>query len=99
MPLSIQSRHVGEVVVFTCRGRIVEGEESTALNQQIGRLVGDQPWIVLDLAGVEFLDSSGIGLLVRLLNRTRAAHGDLKLCSLPERIRELLRITKLANVF
>jgi anti-anti-sigma factor len=99
VPLTIQSRHVGEVVVFTCRGRIVEGDESTALNHQVGRLVGDQPWIILDLAGIEFLDSSGIGLLVRLLNRTRAAHGDLKLCSLPEKIRELLRITKLATVF
>jgi anti-anti-sigma factor len=97
--LSIQSHRVGEVVVLACRGRIVEGDESAALNQQIGRLIPDEPCIVLDLAGVEFLDSSGIGLLVRLLNRTRAAHGDLKFCSVPARIRELLRITKLAAVF
>ena len=99
MSLSIQSRRVGDVIVLACRGRIVEGDESAMLSQELGRLVPDDPCIVLDLSGIEFLDSSGIGLLVRLLNRTRAAHGDLKLCALPDRVRELLRITKLAGVF
>jgi anti-sigma B factor antagonist len=99
VPLSIQSRRVGEVVVLACRGRIVEGAESVALGQQIAGLLPDEPCIVLDLAGIEFLDSSGIGLLVRLLNRARAAQGDLKLCRVPDRVREILRITKLAAVF
>jgi len=97
--LSIQSRRVGDVVVLGCRGRIVEGDECAMLSHELGRLVPDDPCIVLDLSGIEFLDSSGIGLLVRLLNRTRAARGDLKLCALPDRVRELLRITKLAAVF
>jgi len=99
VPLIIQDRRVGEVVVLACQGRIVEGAEAAALNQQLARHLPDEPCIVLDLAGVDFLDSSGVGLLVRLLSRARAARGDLKLCSLPDRVREVLRITRLATVF
>ena len=99
MSLTIQDRRVGEVVVLACQGRIVEGSESAALQQQLARLLPDEPCIVLDLAGVSFLDSSGVGLLVRFLSRARAARGDLKLCALPDRIREILRITRLAAVF
>ena len=49
MPLTIQNRRVGEVVVLACQGRIVEGHESSMLNEQLARLVPDEPCIVLDL--------------------------------------------------
>ncbi len=99
MALSLQSRRIGDLVVETCTGRIVEGAESAALQQTIAALLPDNPYLILDLAGVDFIDSGGLGLLVRLLSRARAAGGDMKLCAVPDRVREVLRITRLASVF
>jgi len=98
MPLSVQSRRVGDVTVMTCRGRIVEGSESSALQQHVG-VPSHDPCMVLNFCDVDFIDSSGLGLLVRVLTRCRAAGGDLKLCALPDRISEVLKITRLQTLF
>jgi hypothetical protein len=55
--------------------------------------------IVLDLGGVDFIDSSGLGLLVRFMTRTRVAKGHLKLCSVPAKIVDILRVTRLNTIF
>jgi anti-sigma B factor antagonist len=97
MPLSFQSRSVGDITVVRCDGRIIEGAESAALRQHINDLLPNAPWIVLHLGDVHFIDSSGLGLLVRIL--TRAGHGNLKLCGVSAKIADVLKITKLATVF
>ena len=99
VPLMLQSRRAGDIVVTRCIGRIVEGTESATLQQHVTDLLPDNPYIVLDLGKVEFIDSGGLGCLVRLLNRTRAAHGDLKLSAAPPAIRQVLRITRLGAIF
>ena len=99
MPLSLQSRRVGDITVVTCSGRIVEGDESATLQKHFDDLLPDDPYILLDLGGVQFIDSSGLGLLVRFLARTRTANGGLKLCAVPDTIAEVLRVTKLATIF
>lgn len=99
MSLSLQARQVGEIVVIRCRGRIVEGPEASALRQHVGDVLRDAPFIILHLAEVDFIDSGGLGLLVRLLSRTQAAGGDLKLCAVTARVHEVLRITRLASIF
>ena len=91
MPLSFQSRSVGDITVVTCEGRIIEGAESAALRQHMNDLVPNAPWIVLHLGHVDFIDSTGVGLLVRILTRT--GHGNLKLCSVSARIADMLWIT------
>ncbi len=58
-----------------------------------------EPYIVLNLANVTFLDSAGLGVLVRVSHRARSAGGDLKLCALPPRVADVLRITRLNTVF
>jgi len=98
MPLSFQSRHVGEVTVVTCNGRIVEGAESAGLQQHLKDLLPYHPHVVLDLGQVHFIDSGGLGLLVRFLTRIRSAHGGLKLCAAQASFREVLRITRLATI-
>ena len=98
MPLSLQSRRVGDITVVTCSGRIVEGPESAALQQSLA-LLSQNPCVVLNLADVNFIDSSGLGLLVRLLTRSRAAGGSLRLCAVPPRISDVLRITRLDGLF
>jgi anti-sigma B factor antagonist len=98
MPLSLQSRRIGEITVVTCSGRIVEGPESAALREHLEGPSQD-PCVVLNFGAVDFIDSSGLGLLVRLLTRSRAAGGDLKVCEVSSRIREVLRITRLDTLF
>jgi anti-sigma B factor antagonist len=99
MPLSLQTRRVGEVVIVACRGTIVGGPEADQLQSAIARLLPLEPNIALNSADVTFLDSAGVGVLVRLLHRARSASGDLKLCCLTRRVSEMLRITRLDGLF
>jgi len=95
MALAVHHRQVGDISVLTCQGRIGEGLESAQLEARVAELLPHGPWIVLNLAGVSFLDSSGLGLLVKLLARGRRAGGGLRLCALPPRVAEILKMTRL----
>ncbi|MFI5178898.1 MAG: anti-sigma factor antagonist [Vicinamibacterales bacterium] len=95
MALSIQHRKVGKIAVLTCNGRIVEGADSAQLDAHVTGLLPHEPFVVLNLADVSFLDSSGLGLLVRLMATMQRARGGLKLCALPPRVTEILRMTRL----
>ena len=97
MPLSFRSRIVGDITVVKCEGAIVEGAESIALRQHVSDALERTLAIVLDLGGVHFIDSGGLGLLIRILART--GQDRLKLCGLTSRVSETLRITRLATVF
>jgi len=98
MPLAIQARSVGEITILACNGRIVEGEESAALHASVEKLLPRQPHILLDLTGVSFIDSAGLGTLLRLRALAQAAAGDLKICAVNSHFREVLRTTKLLAV-
>jgi anti-sigma B factor antagonist len=97
MALSFSSRTIGDITVLKCDGRIVEGTESAALRQRVNEVLEHTPAIVLDLGAVHFIDSSGFGMLVRILARTGQDH--LKLCGLTSRISQTLKITRLSGVF
>jgi anti-sigma B factor antagonist len=97
MTLSFSSHTVGDITVLKCDGQIVEGAESAALRQRVTEALEFTPAIVLDLRDVHFIDSSGLGMLVRILART--GRDNLKLCGLTSRISEMLKITRLSAVF
>jgi anti-anti-sigma factor len=97
MALTFRSRTVGDITVVKCDGRIVEGDASAALRQHVNEVLEHTPAIVLDLSDVHFIDSGGLGLLVRILART--GQDNLKLCGLGTRILETLKITRLSGVF
>jgi anti-sigma B factor antagonist len=97
--LSVGNRRLGDVIVVTCVGRVVAGDDAAALEQHVMSLLPDNSLIVLNWHDVNYIDSGGLGLVVRLLNRTRTARGDLKLCAVSERVREVLKITRLDKVF
>ena len=99
MAIAFDTRRVGDIAVVKVRGRIVEGAESAALQKHLDGLMPYGAHILLHLGDVEFLDSSGLGLLVRYLTRTRNAHGNLKLCALSAPIEEVLRVTRLRGAF
>lgn len=98
MPLSLQHRTIGDVVVIACAGRIVEGAETDALHRQFRDLLPLYHLFVLDIREVTFIDSAGLGLLVRLLSRVRASAGDLKLCGAGPNVEQALTVTRLKSV-
>lgn len=98
MSLSIHTHTVGDIAVIECSGRIVEGGETAALHRQVRDLLPIHHFFVLDLRNVSFIDSTGLGLLVRLLLRVRGMAGDFKLCGAGVNIEQALTITRLKTV-
>jgi anti-sigma B factor antagonist len=99
MQLRLESRPVGDVLVMQCHGRIVAGNEVFTLHARVGDSIEKYGDVVLQFDEVEFVDSSGLGALVRLVQAARAKGGDLKLSGLPPRIRKVLEMTSLLAQF
>lgn len=97
--LSLDTREVGRVTIVQCNGRIVAGGESESLRAHVTWLLRDRRSIVLHLGEVGFIDSSGLGTIVRTLTSTRQARGDLKLCNVPEHVRKILELSHLTSLF
>jgi anti-anti-sigma factor len=97
--LSLQSQNVGEVLVIRCRGRIVSGDEVRFLQLEVEKLTELRKLVVLQLAEVTYVDSGGLGALVRMFGVLRAARGGLKLCQLSPFVFQVLQPTNLLSVF
>lgn len=98
--MEIHTRTVGDVHVLDISGRIILGEATESLRYTISDLLGNGgKKIVLNLTDVNYIDSSGIGELVRTYTTVTNEGKQLKLLNLTKRIRELLLITKLLTVF
>jgi anti-sigma B factor antagonist len=98
MPLSVQFHTVGDIAVIECGGRIVEGADAAALYQQVRDLLPSHRFFVVDLRNVSFIDSAGLGTLVRVLSRVRGMAGDLKLCGAGPNIEKTLTVSRLKTV-
>jgi anti-sigma B factor antagonist len=99
MQLRLESRPVGDVLIIQCHGRIVAGNEVFTLHSYVGDSLVKYGDVVLQLDQVEFVDSSGLGALVRLTQAARAKGGDLKLSGVPPKIRKTLQMTNLLQQF
>ncbi|HEX3354964.1 MAG: STAS domain-containing protein [Terriglobales bacterium] len=99
MNLKIVKRLVNGVTVVTCNGRVMFGEEAAALRESLKEALSKTPRMVLDLSGVTYIDSGGLGMIVGVFSSARAAGADIKLTGLGQRLRDVLQITKLATVF
>ena len=93
MPISLQHRRIGGITVLTCTGRLVEGPESVEMAQTIDRVLEFGSHLILNLGGIDFVDSSGLGLLVRYTMRTRNANGVLKLCGVTPQLATIIKVT------
>jgi anti-sigma B factor antagonist len=100
MNLKTSTRQAGTVTVVDVEGRIVLGEESANLRGLISELLtkGDRN-ILLNLADVQYIDSSGLGSLVAAFTSVRKQQGQLKLLKLTNKVQDVLQITKLYTVF
>ena len=98
--LNIKERQAGDVTILDMDGKITIGEGSVALRSAIRRLLEEgKKNILLNLGGVGYVDSSGIGELVSSFTTTNNQGGSLKLLNLTQKIQDLLGITKLLTVF
>jgi len=98
--MKAKTRRVDSVTVVDISGRITLGEDLTELRQLIRNLLAqDQKHILLNLADVTYIDSSGIGELVSGFSAASNQGGQLKLLSLTKKVHDLLQITKLLTVF
>ncbi len=100
MQLEIRERSVGEIAILEMFGKVTIGEGSVQLRDAVSRLRdAGRNKIILNLGGVNYVDSSGIGELVSSYTTTKNSGGRLKLLNLPKKIKDLLMITKLLTVF
>lgn len=100
MSVHIATREVDHVTVVDIVGRIVLGDEIGALRDTVRGLVAQgKKKIVLNLAHVDYIDSSGVGELVSSFTTVSNAGGELKLLKLTKKVHDVLQVTKLYTVF
>lgn len=98
--MQIEERVVGGVTILDLKGKITLGDGEEALREKINALsTQNRRSIVLNLADVPYIDSAGLGEIVRTYSTVGRQGGQLKLVNLTKRITDLLSITKLLTVF
>jgi anti-sigma B factor antagonist len=100
MKVQITNREVDGVTVVTLEGRIVLGEESHSFREKLkSLLVEGKKKIVLNMADIKYIDSSGLGALVAAHYSAKTQSASMRLCNLGGKFYEVLQITKLLTVF
>ena len=99
MQLRISTRTRDGVLIVDCSGRLVFGEETAALRDLVKDSLLESKQILLNLSGVDYIDSGGLGTLVSLFTSARSLGGAIKLANLTPRVGDLLQVTKLVTVF
>lgn len=88
------------IVIITLAGKIMGGPEAGQINERINALIDQgKKKIIMDLEKVEWMNSSGLGILIGAIQTLKNNNGIFYLINVSERIRDLLRITKLLTVF
>ena len=98
--MDIEERAVGEVMILDLKGKLTIGEGDELLRDKINSLIQQgHRKLLLNLEGVSYVDSAGLGEIVRTYTTVSRQGGNLKLLNLTKRIQDLLAITKLLTVF
>jgi anti-sigma B factor antagonist len=98
--MHITTREISHVTIVDLNGRITLGDETGKLRDTVRKLISDgKKKIVLNLAQVDYIDSSGVGELVSSFTAVRNAGGELKLLNLTKKVHDVLYVTKLYTVF
>jgi anti-sigma B factor antagonist len=98
--MEIAERVIGDVTLLDLKGKMTLGEGDELLKDKVNSLLGDgRKKLVLNLEGVPYIDSAGLGEIVRTYTTVNRQGGNLKLLNLTKRIEDLLSITKLLTVF
>jgi anti-sigma B factor antagonist len=101
MSLILNTRRANGHIIVEASGKLERGEPVVDLRDLAKRLTSDEGsrQVILDMSGISYVDSSGLGLLLSIYATIRNQGGDLKLLNVAPRVQELLRMTKLLHVF
>ena len=98
--MTIKERVSGNVTILDLDGKITLGEGDVLLRDTVAKLIDNKSVnVILNLENVSYMDSGGLGEVVRSYTSLRNAGGDVKLLKVAKRISDLLTITKLSTVF
>jgi anti-sigma B factor antagonist len=98
--MKIKEKIEGHVGILTLSGKMMGGPETTQLHDRIRSLINDKiTKVVIDLSGVKWINSSGLGVLMATHTTLKNAGGELKLANVTEKVESLLMITQLMRIF
>ena len=97
--MNLSERRVGNIVILNISGKLMGGPDAGIINNKLHELVESKSTkVVANIAGLDWMNSSGLGILIGGLTTMRNNNGDLKLAAAPARIQSLLSITKLSTI-
>src|SRR5215467_1943893 len=99
MALKLDVSRTDDIAVVRCRGRIVFGEEADELRRVILGLLNETRRIVLNFAWLEYIDSTGVGVLVASLISARHHKAEIKLAAVGYKARRVLTIARVGSLF
>jgi anti-sigma B factor antagonist len=99
LKLNFETCQDNDAMVLYCSGRIVYREEAAALSRKVMEALSHTRQLVLDMSGVEIIDSAGLGELVAALKLARASRSTIKLAAPNRRVLALLKLTNLNSLF
>lgn len=98
--MKVKTRMEGDVAIISVSGKLMGGPESDTLRNEIKNLLDDgSKKFVVDLKGVPWINSTGLGALMAVYTSIQRSEGVLKLCHVSDRIQSLFMITKLLTIF
>jgi len=98
--MKFSSKETQGVTVIALTGNVLGGPDANVLNDQLRNLLGsNKKKVVIDLGAVQFINSSGLGMLIGGMTTMRNGGGELKLARASKKIHTLLEMTKLSSVF
>ena len=98
--MKVKTRMEGDVAIISVSGKLMGGPESDTLRNEIKNLIDDgSKKFVVDLKGVPWINSTGLGALMAVYTSIQRSEGVLKLCHVSDRIQSLFMITKLLTIF
>lgn len=100
MAVTFETKSLGDVTILSPQGKIVIGDEVGALREKIKEVLeAGTRNVLINMAGVTYIDSTGVGALVGSFTSIRNQGGQMKLANLGQRVRDILLVTKLLTVF
>ena len=98
--MKIKEKIENNVAVLSLSGKMMGGPETTALHDHIRGLMNDGiKNVVIDLGGVKWINSSGLGVLMAAMTTLKNAEGQMKLANVTDKVESLLIITQLIRIF
>jgi anti-sigma B factor antagonist len=98
--MKIKEKIENQVAVLSLSGKMMGGPETTALHDHIRGLMNDGIHkVVIDLGGVKWINSSGLGVLMAAMTTLKNSEGQMKLANVTEKVESLLMITQLMRIF